>query len=130
MEDLEFNNKFKKAADDPRLPDISDEVTADLSFDQKLLYLAVQSVRTGVIRTKLFSLTPGPITHSRWLTHATRTLLLDMKKHGLTGKNSTNRNKLVQFIMTNYAVMWFNLKQKETFCMSPSSQHLCLLLSC
>ena len=37
-----------------------------------------------------------------------------MKKHGLTGKNRTNLGKLVQFIMTNYAVMWFTLKQKET----------------
>ena len=112
--ELEWNHKFKMVADGPGLPDISDKVAADLSSDQKILYLVVQSVRAGVIRVELFSLTPGPISHSRWLTHVTWTLLLYMKKHKLTGKNRTNLGKLVQFIMTNYAVMWFTLKQKET----------------
>ena len=119
VEDLEWNQRFKKVDDGPGLPPISDEVAADLSSDQKILHLAVDSVRSGKIRVELYSLTPGPISHSRWLTHATRNLLLYMKKHGLTGKNRTNLNKFVQFIMTNYAVMWFNLKQKDSIVEAP-----------
>ena len=37
-----------------------------------------------------------------------------MKKHGLTGKDKANLNKLVQFLMTNYTLMWFRIKQKDS----------------
>ena len=119
VEDLEWNPRFKKVSDGPGLPDISEEVAADLSSDQKLLFLAFESVRSGEIRVELYSLTPGPISHSRWLPHATRNLLLYMKKHGLTGKNKANLNKFVHFLMTNYTVMWFRLKQKASIGEAP-----------
>ena len=114
VEDLEWNPRFKKLADGPDLPVITEDVAADLSSDQKLLYLAFVSVKSGKIRPELYSLTPGPISHSRWLTHASRTLLLYMKKHRLTGKDKANLNKFVQFLMTNYTLMWFRIKQKDS----------------
>ena len=114
VEELEFNNRFKKIDDGPGLPDITEDVAADLSSDQKMLFMTFQSIRTGIIRPELHSLTPGPISHSRWLTHAIRTMLLHMKKHGLQGKDKSNLTKLVHFLMTNYVVMWFTHKQRDT----------------
>ena len=119
VEDLEWNPNFKKVTDGPGLPNISDEIALDLSSDQLILFLCYESVRTGKIRVELYSLTPGPLSHSRWLTHAVRNLLLYMKKNGLKGKNKTNLMKFVQFIMTNYTVMWFRLKQKGSIGEAP-----------
>ena len=42
-----------------------------------------------------------------------------MKKNGLKAKNKTNLRKFVQFIMTNYTVMWFRLKQKGSIGEAP-----------
>ena len=119
VEDLEWNTNFKKVTDGPGLPNISDEIASDLSSDQLILFLCYDSVRTGKIRVELYSLTPGLLSHSRWLTHAVRNLLLYMKKNGLKGKNRTNLRKFAQFIMTNYTVMWFRLKQKGSIGEAP-----------
>ena len=97
-------------------------VASGLSSDQRLLFVAFQSFRTGVIRAELYSLSPGPISHSRWLTLAIRILLLYMKKHGLKGKHRSNLITIVQFLMTNYVVMWFRLKQKPS--VGEASRHL------
>ena len=56
VEEFDFNPRFKKVTDGPGLPSISENVAADLSSDQRLLYSAFQSVRTGVIRPELHSL--------------------------------------------------------------------------
>ena len=119
VEEFDFNPRFKKVTDGPGLPSISEDVASDLSSDQRLLYSAFQSVRTGVIRPELHSLSPGPISHSRWLTLAIRVLLLYMKKHGLRGKDITNLATIVKFLMTNYVVMWFRLKQKPAIGEAP-----------
>jgi hypothetical protein len=112
VEELEFNPKFKKIIEGPGLPTIAEEVANDLSSDQRLLLLVFESVRTGIIKKELHSLCPGPISHSRWLTHGCRCCLLYMKKNGLKGKDRGNLLIIVQFLMTNYIPMWFRLKQK------------------
>ena len=66
---------------------------------------------SGKIRVELYSLTPGPISHSRWLTLCLRILLLFMKMHRLKGTNKKNLLVLVKFLMTNYVPMWFACKQ-------------------
>jgi hypothetical protein len=119
VEDLYWKLRFKIVMAGPSLPNISDEIAADLSSDQLILFLAFESIRTGKIRVELYSLTPGRISHSRWLTHATRNLLLYMKKNRLKGKNKANLSKFVQFLMTNYTVMWFRLKQKGSIGEAP-----------
>ena len=119
IDEFDWNPRFRKVSDGPGLPDISDETAADLSSDQLILFLVFQSIRSGKIRSELYSLTPGPVSHSRWLTHATRTIILYMKKNGLQGKDKTNLYKFVQFLMTNYTVMWFRLKQKPSIGEAP-----------
>ena len=110
VEELEFNPKFKKITAGPGLPIILEEVADDLSSDQRLLLLVFQSVSSGIIKKELYSLSPGPISHSRWLTHACRCCLLYMKKHFLKRKDSENLSLIVTFLMTTYIPMWFRLK--------------------
>ena len=119
VEELDWNPRFKKFDEGPGLPNISEELASDLSSDQHLLFLVYQSVKTGTIRPELYSLTPGPVSHSRWLTHAIRVLVLYMKRNGLKGKDKANLDKFVKFLMTNYIVMWFRLKQKPSICEAP-----------
>ena len=91
----------------------------DLSSDQRLLYLAFVSVWSGETRVELYSLTPGPISHSRWLTLCERILLLYLKKNKLKGKNKKNLLVLVKFLMTNYVPMWFTFKQHSKITDAP-----------
>ena len=114
VEELDFNPRFKKISEGPGLPYISESVANDLSSDQRLLLLVFESVHTGMIRKELYSLTPGPVSHSRWLTHACRCCLLYMKKHGLSRKDKDNLNIIVRFLMISYIPMWFRLKQKPS----------------
>ena len=111
VEDLEWSAKVEKVQLGPGLPELPEDVAADLSSDQRILYLAFMSVWTGVIRVELYSLTPGPISHSRWLTHCTRTLILHLKKHGLKGKPMKNLMLCVKFLVSNYVPKWCACKQ-------------------
>ena len=111
VEEFDLLNQFPKVDVGEALPDLSDEVVADLSSDQFMLFLAWDSVKSGKLRKELLSLTPGPISHSRWLTLALRILLLYMTKHKLTGKHKKNLHMLVSFLMTNYIPMWFTIKR-------------------
>ena len=111
VEDMKLLKSFPKLDAGEDLPDLTDEVVKDLSSDQHMLFLAWESVRSGELRTELQSLTPGPISHSRWLTLALRLLLLYMTDHKLKGKHKKNLQVLVSFLMTNYIPMWFTIKR-------------------
>lgn len=111
VESLDWKGKFSPVQLGPGMPELSEEVASDLSSDQRMLYLAFMSVWSGVIRPELYSLTPGPISHSRWLTLCVRILILFMKKHNLKGKNKKNLLVLVKFLISNYVPMWFTCKQ-------------------
>ena len=119
VEELEFNPRFKKVTAGPDLPTILEEVANDLSSDQRLLLLVHQSMRTGIVKKELYSLSPGPFSHYRWLTHACRCCLLYMKKHGLNRRDKENLSLIVNFLMTTYIPMWFKLKQKPSIGEAP-----------
>ena len=112
VEDKGWAKKFQPVNVGPELPEMSDEVMDDLSSDQRYLLLAFNSVRSGVLSPQLKSLAIGPISHARWLTLAARLLVLWMSKHNFKGKTKKNLEILVTFVMTNYCVMWFTIKQK------------------
>ena len=76
VEDLDWSGKFDQVQLGPGIPDLSEDVASDLSSDQRMLYLAFVSIWSGKIRVELYSLTPGPISHSRWLTLCLMILLL------------------------------------------------------
>ena len=49
VEDLDWSKQIHQVKLGPGIPDLSDEVAADLSSDQRILYLAFVSVWSGVI---------------------------------------------------------------------------------
>ena len=61
------------------LPVLPDDVTADLSRDQKLLYKFVMAVKSGIVPPELGHQKAGPPNHARWLTIAIRFLQLYVK---------------------------------------------------
>ena len=65
-----------------------------------------------VVPDQLKCLTCGPICHSRWLALEATVLVCYMKKNGLRGKAKKNLDTIVNFILTNYAPMWFTIKSK------------------
>ena len=111
VQDFDLLQEFPKIDVGEDLPDLSEDVVTDLSSDQYMLCLAWESVRSGKLRKELLSLTPGPISHSRWLTLALRLLLLYMTKHRLTGKHKKNLLVIISFLMTNYIPMWCRIKR-------------------
>ena len=111
VEELDWTDKFEKVQVGQGIPELSEEIASDLSSDQRMLYLAFVSIWNGQIRIELYNLSPGPISHSRWLTLCLRILILYMKSHRLKGKNKANLLLLVQFLMSNYVPMWFACKQ-------------------
>jgi hypothetical protein len=56
------------AIPNPSFPVMEKEVLADLSQDQKLLYLGSQAVMSGYCSPELASRTIGPFNNSRWTT--------------------------------------------------------------
>ena len=54
----------------------TDEVQSDLSADQRLLLGYCQAVAAGRLPAAIARKKPGPVNHSRWLTLATRLLIL------------------------------------------------------
>ena len=78
-----------------------------LSTDQRYLFDICTAVSTGVCPVDLSLRNPGLINHSRWLTMANRVLRL----YVATTTPSEELVKLVTFIVTVYAPMWFEIKQ-------------------
>ena len=111
VEELDWTEKFDKIQIGQGIPELSEEIASDLSSDQRMLYLAFVSIWNGQVRIELYSLSPGPISHSRWLTLCLRILILYMKSHRLKGKNKANLLLLVKFLISNYVPMWFACKQ-------------------
>ena len=111
VEDMELKITFLAIKIGDAVQELPEAVIKDLSSDQHMLYLAWISVRTGKLRAELLSLTPGPVSHSRWLTLALRILLLYMTDNKLKGKNKRNLQVLVSFLVTNYIPMWFTIKK-------------------
>ena len=97
-------------------------IVSDLSSDQKMMYFAWKSVLEGTLNIDLLSLTPGPLSHARWLTLALRVLLLWMSDCKLEDIDMSNLQKIVHFVVTNYCPMWFSVKKMGK--LKDGSKHL------
>ena len=124
MDEWAWNPKFTPIKNGPELPVLPEKVLNDLSSDQKYLYLAASSIKTGKIDRKLLHLTPGPICHSRWLTTACRLMAAYMKKSSFDRKAKGILHTLVVFIVTNYVPCWFAIKLKPYI--ADASSHVLL----
>lgn len=72
------------------------ESVKDLSYDQSLLLKYAEAISTGYSGPTLGNCKPGPISHARWLTTASRILRLFMS----TNRPEDNLRKLANFVMT------------------------------
>ena len=91
------------------------EVMEDLSADQKLLLQYVLGIDAGVIPTNVLKLKPGPACLSRWLTMATRILIIYTR----TQDPSSELQRIVAFIQQVYAPGWFLVKCQKSFVEGP-----------
>ena len=94
---------YKCISDGDALPDIDHN---DLSRDQAYLYNIVSSIRTGVISDDLLREKPGAMSMARWLTTASRICRLYVG----TTQPMSELIYLTQFVVCNYAPMWFEIK--------------------
>jgi hypothetical protein len=85
------------------LPEIGSH---ELSTDQLYLYQMCKAVMSGHCSPDLSERQPGPISHSRWLTTASRILRLYIS----TDCPSANVITLVTYIVRVYCPMWFQIK--------------------
>ena len=93
------------------LPEIPDQVAADLSTDQRLLLRYSQAVAAGTVSPELARAKPGPLNHSRWLTLAIRVLVLYTR----TSEPIDSPVSVATFVQKVYAPMWFHIKARPAF---------------
>lgn len=83
---------------------------ADLSNDQNYMYIIVLAVTSDECFQYLSNLLPGPISHSRWLTAASRIVRL----HFSSDKPTENLITLATYIVYDKnALVWFAIKTKS-----------------
>lgn len=80
----------------------------DPSKDQKYLLDVVRAVQRGKCDPDLAIMDPGLLSHSPWLTCANRVLRLYIFQN----KPSNKIKILVRYIVTIYALVWFDIKKK------------------
>jgi hypothetical protein len=90
----------------PVVVDIPFVNVKDLSTDQKYLFEIHQAISNGNVSENLANRNPGNMSHSRWLTTASRILRLYVGTEDPTDSLLT----LTHFIMFVYAPMWFKIK--------------------
>jgi hypothetical protein len=91
------------------------EEVVDLSDDQRILLEYMVGISTGKVDEKFVKRKPGPLNHSRWLTTATRILILYTR----TLHPSETLKVLVTFIVKSYAPAWFIIKRSNNFTEGP-----------
>ena len=119
-----WNTNFCSIKKGPNLPTFTDEVFKSLSADQRYLYLAAASIKSGKIESRLLHLTAGPVNHSRWLTTACRLMTAYLKKNPFKGKAKRALYSIVFFVVTNYVPCWFAIKIRPLIC--DASHHVLL----
>lgn len=97
---------------DCEIPDIDRKV---LSKDQQYLLDISMAIQSGKCNGDLAIRDPGPLSHSRWLTKANRTLRLYISVES----PSSELNELVLFILKVYMPMWFRIKLSRSFTNGP-----------
>jgi hypothetical protein len=76
-------------------------------------------VSSGTIPRGFVHKKPGPVCHARWLTTATRILMLYTR----TVAPSSVFTLLVKFIQTIYGPFWFKIKKEQSFVKAPQLLH-------
>ncbi|GBL74603.1 hypothetical protein AVEN_235510-1 [Araneus ventricosus] len=74
-----------------------------LSKDQQYLLDISMAIKSGNCKENLTVRDPGPLSHSRWLTTANRTLRLYLSEESPTPE--------LHFILKSYVPMWFSIKK-------------------
>lgn len=87
-------------------PPMEDSYKRDFSTDVQYLYNMANAISNGICPVDLANKKAGPISHSRWLTKASRLLRL----YVTTNKPSNNLKILVIYIIKVYVPMYFNIK--------------------
>lgn len=86
------------------LPNISN--IKDLSSDQRYLYDITSAVISGKCSPDLSNLSPGKMSHARWLTKANRILRLYVS----TDIPTNELKQLATFVVKVYSPIWFEIK--------------------
>lgn len=102
---------------DCQIPEIDRKV---LSKDQKYLLDISMAIKSGKCQEDLAIRDPGPLSHSRRLTTANRTLRLYISQEN----PSVEFQKIVMFILNSYMPMWFSIKKTKHFTDGPRSINL------
>ena len=87
-------------------PELSDDVVADLSWDQKYLYRICMAIIAGVVSDELAAIEPGPPCVSRWNTLWSRLCRL----YTGTPNPSYQLRRIIHIIIKFSAPMWFIIK--------------------
>ena len=88
----------------------------DLSYDQRLLLEYWLGIGSGRVDDNFVKRKPGPLNMARWLTTATRILILYTR----TVNPSETLKVIVTFIVKSYAPSWFNVKFNNDWCAGPA----------
>ena len=94
---------IKCIAEGPPLPEFD---VAELSHDQAYLYRIIKAVKTEVVSNDLLREKPGPLSHARWLTTASRICRL----YVAADQPSENLQLLARFVVQYYGPTWFQIK--------------------
>ena len=78
----------------------------EISCDQAYLYRIIAAVRGGAVSNDLLQEKPGPLSHARWLTTASRICRLYVS----TDLPSPELSFLTKFVVCHYGPMWFTIK--------------------
>lgn len=116
--------KFTAFTKGKPLPSLEQNVIDDLSEDQQYLYRIISAIRTGDVDKNLARLKPGPLSHSRWLTLASRVCRLYVS----SANCDRNLRLITKFIVMFYGPLWFEIKSKPNCCDGP--KHLFSAINC
>ena len=121
VNEYEVNDNFEVLDFAKDLRDLSEDIIADLSSDQKYLYKIVKMIITGELDYNVLKQVIGPINHSRWLTTGSSLCRLWVSKHGLrkNSKSYKNLKAIVSFIVSVYAPIWFEIKCRPNILHGP-----------
>ena len=112
-----------------KIQPIGEEVLADLSRDQCLLYKLGMAVQTGVVSTDIAAATIGPPLHARWLTIAARDLrysqiysetnfffmkAIIFRDYMSTRQPSAKQKEIISLIVCFYIPNYFHIKTNPT----------------
>lgn len=97
---------------DCQIPEIDRNV---LSKDQQYLLDISKAIKSGTCEEGLAVRNPGPLSHSRWLTKANRTLRLYISEES----PPPELQELVLFILRSYMPLWFTIKTSKHFTDGP-----------